>query len=58
MREAVRRQLPVLRRGQDLVFIARPAASGASYQQIAEAVSHVLRKSGALYRQPERTRHA
>lgn len=48
MREAVRHQLPALRRGQDLVFIARPSAAGAGYAEIAETVSHLLQKSRAL----------
>lgn len=47
MREAVRHQLANVRRGQDLVFIARPAAAGASYDEIAQTVSYLLRKSGA-----------
>lgn len=47
MREAVRHQLASIRRGQDLVFIARPASASASYAQIAEAVRYLLRRSGA-----------
>lgn len=50
MREAVRQQLPSLQRGQDLVFIARPAASAASYDQIADSVTYLLRKTGAAAR--------
>lgn len=48
MREAVRCHLPRIRSGQDLVFIARPAAAGASYQQIMDCVAYLLRKVGAL----------
>jgi ribonuclease P protein component len=58
MREAVRHRLPTIRRGQDLVFIARPPSAEASYHEIAEAVSYLLRKSGALCRTPERSRRA
>jgi len=50
MREAVRPQLPSVRTGQDLVFVARPAAARASYHQIAETVAYLLRKSGARCR--------
>ncbi len=48
MREAVRRQVPILRNGQDLVFIARPGSSGATYQQIEHSIAHVLDKTGAV----------
>src|SRR5919202_5633780 len=50
MREAVRHQLPRIRPGQDLVFIARPAAAEATYHQIAETVAYLLRKGGTLLR--------
>lgn len=49
LRESVRRQLPGLKAGQDLVFIARPAAAGASYSGIDEAVAYLLRRSGAAH---------
>ena len=55
LREAVRRQFPSLKGGQDLVFIARPAAAGASYAGIDEAVAFLLRKAGATR---ERARNA
>jgi ribonuclease P protein component len=48
MREAVRPHICALRRGQDLVFIARPAAAEASLAQVAESTSYVLHKSGAI----------
>jgi ribonuclease P protein component len=48
MREAVRHQLPDVRPGQDLVFIARPASAGASYPEIFQAVTVALRKTGAV----------
>lgn len=51
MREAVRHTLHEIRPGQDLVFIARPAASEASYAEICTAVSAALRRTGAI-RQP------
>lgn len=47
MREAVRQELRSLRVGQDLVFIARPAAAGASYDQVAATIARLLDKSGA-----------
>jgi ribonuclease P protein component len=48
MREAVRHQLPRIQPGHDLVFIARPAAAGATYSQIEETVCYLLRKTGAI----------
>lgn len=48
MREAVRHQVSALRAGQDLVFIARPASSGATYQQIEQGIASVLDKTGAV----------
>jgi ribonuclease P protein component len=53
LREAVRRELPSVRPGSDLVFIARPAAAGATYWEIAEAVQAALRRTGAVAPQPE-----
>jgi ribonuclease P protein component len=50
MREAVRQQLPSMRPGQDLVFIARPAAAQATYNQVNECVCYLLGKADA-YRQ-------
>jgi ribonuclease P protein component len=47
MREAVRRRLPQLRPGQDLVFVARAPAAEATYDQIVESVDYLLRKSRA-----------
>jgi ribonuclease P protein component len=56
MREAVRHQLDSICPGQDLVFVARPAAAGKSYDEIAETVAYLLRKSGAR-RRPVGTTH-
>jgi ribonuclease P protein component len=58
MREAVRHELPRLRLGQDLVFIARPAAAEAGYAQIAETVGYLLRKTGARCDGAGRARNA
>lgn len=58
IREAVRHQLPLIRPGQDLVFIARPASSEASYHQIAETVAYLLRKGGASLRPAGTARNA
>src|SRR5947209_2802360 len=48
MREAVRRYIPVMRPGQDVVVIARPAAAQASYCELEEAVLMALRKTGSV----------
>ncbi|HLJ67994.1 MAG TPA: ribonuclease P protein component [Chloroflexota bacterium] len=48
MREALRAQLPGVRPGHDLVFVARPEAAQATYHQLAECLSWLLRKSGLL----------
>jgi ribonuclease P protein component len=48
MREAVRHELPRVRPGIDLVFIARPAAAGAAYDEVREAVCYLLRKTGSI----------
>ncbi|MGI8824119.1 MAG: ribonuclease P protein component [Chloroflexota bacterium] len=58
MREAVRCHLPKLKPGQDLVFIARPAAAQASYGDLAEAIAHLLRRRGALVERMERAPNA
>jgi ribonuclease P protein component len=47
MREAVREHLPGLAPGQNLVFIARPAAASACYADVREAIHYVLRKTRA-----------
>jgi ribonuclease P protein component len=49
MREAVRLRLPLVRPGQDLVFVARAPAAEASFRQIEESVGYLLRKSRAIY---------
>lgn len=48
MREAVRHELAQICPGRDLVFIARPAAADATYSEIADTVSVLLRKTGAV----------
>ncbi|HEX8917887.1 MAG TPA: ribonuclease P protein component [Chloroflexota bacterium] len=58
LREAVRRQLLSIRPGCDLVFIARPSAAQATYRQVLDAVSYLLRRSGALCRPVPRPDHA
>lgn len=58
LREAIRQQLPELRPGLDLVFIARPPAAQAAYAQIVEASTVVLRKSGAMRQPAESKNHA
>ncbi|MGH2442627.1 MAG: ribonuclease P protein component [Chloroflexota bacterium] len=45
-REATRRHIGALQPGQDLVFIARPASAGASYQDIVQVVDRLLEKTG------------
>jgi len=54
MREAVGQQISAVRPGQDLVFIARPASSEATYQQIEHSIAYVLDKTGAVL-QPMRS---
>lgn len=58
MREAVRHQIPRIRPGQDLVFIARPATSEATYAEIEETVCYLLRKAGAASQPTESARNA
>jgi ribonuclease P protein component len=48
MREAVRSQVSRIRPGQDLVFIARPGAAEATYGEVDETVSYLLRRTSAL----------
>lgn len=47
-REAARKDLARVRRGQDLVFIARAPAAGASYTEVAAAVDWLLARAGAI----------
>ncbi|HZU11262.1 MAG TPA: ribonuclease P protein component [Chloroflexota bacterium] len=56
MREIARRDLGKMRRGQDLVFIARPAAAQATYADLDASMARALGKTGAL--RAEETRHA
>lgn len=55
LREAVRHELPSIRPGTELVFIARPAAAGASYWEIAESVQAAFRRTGVVGRPAEAT---
>lgn len=48
LREAIRPLLHCVRPGTDLVFIARPPSANASWTQILESVSSLLRKTGAV----------
>jgi ribonuclease P protein component len=52
-REAARQELLRVRRGQDLVFIARPPSADASYGDVAATVDSLLSRTGAI-RQPRR----
>jgi ribonuclease P protein component len=45
LREAVRQYLPRIRGGWDVLVVARPHASRASYEQIERAVADVLQQS-------------
>ncbi len=54
MREAVRQHLSAIRPGQDLVFIARPAAAEAPYHQVSETVAYLLRRAGVAGQQEKR----
>ncbi|MHB0867992.1 MAG: ribonuclease P protein component [Chloroflexota bacterium] len=63
IREAARSYLPSLPPGRDLVFIARPAAAEADFEQVGRAVETLLRRARLLYarravpEQLERTKH-
>jgi len=48
MRESVRKQLPSIRRGLDLVLIARPAAAEVGYLEIDEAIRQALARAGSV----------
>lgn len=58
LREAMRHEMDCLSQGQDLVFIARPAAAEASYQQMADTVSYLLHRTGATEQPAQTTRNA
>ncbi len=47
-REAVRRMMPEVREGYDLVIVARVRASKATLEEISAAVADLLRKSGLM----------
>lgn len=55
MREAMRRSLPAMRPGQDVVVIARPPSAQASYWELEAAVHAALRKTGSVRPLPEVT---
>lgn len=48
MREAVRPRVPAVRPGHDLLFVARPAAAEATFEQVRESMEYLLRKTRAL----------
>jgi ribonuclease P protein component len=48
LREAVRPHLPAVRPGYDLLFVARPAAAGATFEQIGESVEYLVRRTRVL----------
>ena len=52
MREALRAELPKLRRGNMMVFVARPAAAEADFQALAHDTRALLRRA-KLYADPE-----
>jgi len=52
IREAVRGLLPSMASGHDLVFAARGAASGASYEQVRQAAENLLRRARLISRSP------
>lgn len=58
MREAVRPRLPAIRPGHDLLFVARPAAAGATFEQISESVESLLRRMHVLSRPAGAVRNA
>ena len=51
IREAVRGLLPRVAPGRDLVFVARPAAAGADFEQVSGAVESLLRRARLLQRE-------
>lgn len=53
MREQMRRRMPLLQVGWDVVLIAREASHDASYAQIGQALDRLLEQSGLLVRQPK-----
>lgn len=50
LREIVRRQMPNVEPGWDLVVSARPVAATATFLQLSDAVADVLRRAGVLTR--------
>ncbi len=52
MRESCRKQLPRIRTGYLLVFVARPAAVGLPFTEICASVQHLLEKSNLLKEVP------
>jgi ribonuclease P protein component len=48
MREACRSWLPRMRTGYSLVFVARTAAAGATYVEIASSLKQLLERSGLM----------
>jgi ribonuclease P protein component len=57
LREALRHRLSRVLPGQHLVFVARPRAAAATFEQLSASVDHVLTKSRAMF-EPEGSRNA
>ncbi|MFR1758617.1 MAG: ribonuclease P protein component [Christensenellaceae bacterium] len=55
MREAMRAELPLVRGGYQMIFVARPAAAEADYRALARDTQALLRRA-KLYRTPESPR--
>jgi len=52
MREAMRGEIPQVRGGHMLIFVARPAAAEAEYKDLVKDTRALLRRA-KLYRTPE-----
>ncbi len=48
LREAVRKRLPKIIKGWDLILIARPQAQGAEFKMIDAGVEQLLRRAGLV----------
>lgn len=54
LREAVRRMLPQVREGHDLVWIARAPLPGSRFAEVAATVARLLEQAGLLRDRPGR----
>jgi ribonuclease P protein component len=52
VREAARLQYTAIAPGYDLVFVVRPAAAGASFSELQQAVIELLRRAGIFAAPP------